>query len=218
VTTSTVEPSRTAVRVYFYRAGRLQPVARVVARGGDLAGKALEELAKGPTDTEQRELGLSTSVTGVPAGLAVANGAARIEGSLARAALAQVVYTLTQFPAINAVAVGEMRYTRSNFEEQTPIILVESPLPFERVASPLHATGSANTFEATFQYDLVDSDGKLLKTHFATATSGSGTRGSFDFTVPFGAGHEGLGKLVVYERSAKDGSRIHIVGIPIHLG
>ena len=95
---------------------------------------------------------------------------------------------------------------------------MESPLPFDHVKSPLHATGTANTFEATFQYDLRDPGGKLLKTHFVTATSGTGTRGTFDFSVPFTSPSAGTGKLVVYELSAKDGSRIHQVEIPVRMG
>jgi hypothetical protein len=102
-------------------------------------------------------------------------------------------------------------------EGAQPLILVESPLPFAHVTSPLRVTGTANTFEATFNYDLVGPDGKLLSHHFETATSGNGTRGTFDFTVPFTVSQPGQGKLVVYELSAKDGSRIHQVEIPLQL-
>jgi hypothetical protein len=51
---------------------------------------------------------------------------------------------------------------------------------------------------------------------FVTATSGSGTRGTYDFNIPFEA-PKGVGKLVVYERSAADGSRLHQVEIPLSL-
>ena len=50
-----------------------------------------------------------------------------------------------------------------------------------------------------------------------TATSGSGTRGTFDFTVPFTVEHAQSGKLVVFESSAENGSRIHVVEIPLRL-
>jgi hypothetical protein len=110
-----------------------------------------------------------------------------------------------------------MRYTRADFEDETPSILVESPLPFQKVVSPLRATGTANTFEANFEYELADPDGKIIATHFVTATSGSGTRGTFDFTVPFAIARDGLGELIVYERSAKDGTRIHLIEIPIRM-
>jgi germination protein M len=57
----------------------------------------------------------------------------------------------------------------------------------------------------------------VLSKHFVTATSGSGTRGTYDFTITFDA-PPGPGKLVVYEVSAADGSRIHQVEIPLKLG
>ena len=75
-------------------------------------------------------------------------------------------------------------------------------------------TGTANTFEATFEYDLLDPAGKVLKHDFVTATSGSGTRGTFDVRIPFEAPN-GVARLVVYERSAADGSKTNVVEIPL---
>ena len=51
------------------------------------------------------------------------------------------------------------------------------------MSSPLRVTGTANTFEATFNYELNDTDGKVVDKNFVTATSGTGTRGTFDFTT-----------------------------------
>jgi len=129
---------------------------------------------------------------------------------------AQIVYTLTQFDPTKSVVLNGKSYTRADFEDRTPAILVESPLPFQAVSAPLRVTGTANTFEATFEYELLDPAGKVLSHNFVTATSGSGTRGTFDFTIPFEAPN-GIGKLVVYESSAADGSRIHVVEIPLTL-
>ena len=122
------------------------------------------------------------------------------------------VYTLTQFPTMKSVEIAGKRYTRADFEDQTPIILVESPLPFEQVSSPLRVTGTANTFEATFQYELLDSEGNVVDKNFVTATSGTGTRGTFDFTT---GDASDAAKLVVYENSAENGSRINEVEIPL---
>src|SRR5204863_1865026 len=124
----------------------------------------------------------------------------------------------SQFDPERPVLVRGKQHTRSEFEDRTPAILVESPLPFETVRGPeLHATGTANTFEATFEYDLVGAGGKVLAHHFVTATSGSGTRGIFDFTVPFTVARAEPGKLVVFESSAENGRRIHVVEIPLRL-
>ena len=70
---------------------------------------------------------------------------------------------------------------------------------------------------ATFEYELKDPDGKTVATHFVTATSGTGMRGTFDFTVPYQVDREGLGELIVYERSAANGKRTHVSEVPIYL-
>ncbi len=202
-------------RIYFLRDGHVQPVLRMVPSDTPTIA-ALTELSKGPTAEERQALGLTNAVTGAYE-VDPAKGVVKSKGAFTRAELAQLAYTISQARGRTATIDGQS-YTRKDFEDQTPIILVESPLPFERVTSPIRAIGTANTFEATFQYDLRDPAGKLLKTHFVTATSGTGTRGTFDFSVPFMSTSTGMGRLVVYELSAKDGSRIHQVEIPVRFG
>jgi hypothetical protein len=215
-TTETTSPETTKLRVYFLLNGKVQPVARAVPQTQAVATAALEELVAGPT-TSEGELGLTSDVSAAASGIAISNGVATLDvADLTRTARAQIVYTLTQFPTVKAVEIGGTRYTRADFEDETPLILVESPLSFENVTAPIRAKGTANTFEATFQYDVVGPDGKVLDTHFVTATSGTGQRGTFDFTTK-AVDAEGDGALVVYELSAKDGSRIHEVRIPVTL-
>jgi len=217
-TTAPQPQTKTSLRAYFLKDGRVQPVARDLPQTKAVASAALDELAKGPTEIETRDLQLTSDVKDAGT-VSVSNGLATLAGVKggSLAGLAQVVYTLTQFPTVKSVEIDGKRYTRAHFEDETPIIAVESPLPFQHVTSPLRATGTANTFEATFEYELTDPDGKIVATHFVTATSGSGQRGTFDFTVPFQVDREGLGELVVYERSAKDGSRVHVNEVPIYL-
>lgn len=193
VVTETIA-KKTQVRIYFLRDGKLAPVAREVTSTGHDA--LLAELDAGPTARE-RGAGFSTPADG-------------------QSRLAAVVYAFTQFDPTGSVRVAGKSYSRADFESLTPAILVESPLPFQAVSAPLRVTGSANTFEATFEYELRDPAGKVLSRNFVTATSGSGTRGTFDFTIPFEA-PDGIGKLVAFERSAADGSRIHQVEIPLML-
>jgi immunoglobulin-like protein involved in spore germination len=191
--TVTAPTQKSAVRIYFLRDGKVAPVGRELPSSARDA--LLAALNDGPTARERA------------AGFMPAEGAART---------AALVYTLSQFAPRAAVEVDGRSYTRADFEDLTPAILVESPLPFQAVSAPLRVTGTANTFEATFAYELLDPVGKVLSDNFVTATSGSGTRGTFDFTVPFEAPN-GLGKLVVFEHSAADGSRIHQVEIPLTL-
>jgi germination protein M len=193
------DDERASVRVYLLRDGKVWPVAREVATTDDLAAAAVDALRMGPTDREAEE-GL---VSAVPASK---------DAKLSRLALAQLVYTQSQLSTADPVEVDGKRYTRADFEEQTPQILVESPLAFEDVTTPLRVTGTANTFEATFEYELRNSAGTVVDSNFVTATSGTGTRGTFDFTTK---AVDDVASLVVFERSAKDGSRVNEVEIPL---
>ncbi|HEX4746193.1 MAG TPA: Gmad2 immunoglobulin-like domain-containing protein, partial [Gaiellaceae bacterium] len=165
-------------------------------------------------DAEEAEMGLTSSFPD-EVDVSVAGDVASVEAGqeLTTEQLAQLVYSLTQ-PALGvaSVEVAGESYTRGDFEEQTPSVLVESPLPFEEVTMPITATGTANTFEANFHYELVDAAGSVLDENFVTATSGTGTRGTFEFTT---ADVEDVFALVVFEQSAEDGSRIREVRIPL---
>jgi germination protein M len=240
--TTTVDEAPTSLRVYLVRGEHVGVSTREVERTTGVAAAAVRELLEGP-DAEDRAGEL---VTAIPAGtelrsVAIADGTATVDlspefqtggGSTSMALrVAQVVYTLTQFPTVSRVAFrieGEPVETiggegvvvsppvgRADFEGQTPAILVESVGPGDEVSSPLRVTGTANTFEATLNLRIVGRSGDVLHDDFATATSGTGTRGTFDQTIEFDG--EGRATLVAYERSAEDGSEINVVGIPVEL-
>jgi hypothetical protein len=224
--TDTTAPEVTStVRVYWLRDGQVWPVARVVEGtndSGTLVAEAIEQLLRGPTDQEASELALSTAITPDVDDLEISDDAGRVSvttpSTQSEEALAQIVYTLTQFPDIRSLEVDGRTLTRADFEEQTPLILVESPLAFEEVTSPFQASGTANTFEATFQYEVVDPAGEVVAENFVTATSGTGTRGTFDFTTgDFDVSSDGEGALREFELSAEDGSRTHEAEIPLRM-
>jgi germination protein M len=152
--------------------------------------------------------------------------------------LAQVVYTLTQFSSVSKGVVFEVDgkhvtvfggegimlshpQQRADYESVTPPIFVESPAPFDTVDGTLRSSGTADVFEATFRAKLVGAgasgaSGVIAGPITVTASSGSGTRGSFTFDLsPAGSGASG--KLVVWDASAKDGSALHTVTIPLTL-
>ncbi len=220
--TTTVPAETTELRVYWLRDGKVWPALREIDQTTAIAQAALDELLAGPTAEEGAELEFTTAIPEDTEGVvaSVEDGVATVELStdLPDEPLAQVVYTLTQFVTVESVDIQGNTLTRADFEDFTPAVLVESPLSFETVASPLRVTGTANTFEATFNYELTDTDGLIVDENFVTATSGTGTRGTFDFTtaaftVPF----DGVGSLIVFELSAKDGSRINLVEIPLRM-
>lgn len=220
--TTTVQAETTKLRVYWFRDGKVWPALREIEQTDALAQAALDELLAGPTEREGADLQFTTAIPDDVEGVvsSVDDGVATVELSvdLPDEPLAQVVYTLTQFVTVESVDIQGNTLIRADFEDLTPAILVESPLPFEDVSSPLRVTGTANTFEATFSYELTDTDGLIVDESFVTATSGTGTRGTFDFTTtPYTVPFDGVGALIVFERSAQDGSRINLVEIPLRM-
>ena len=215
------------LKVYGIKNGQLWPVRRVVPFTESVERAALDALLESPTDQEFEKFGLRNYAVpsdGDLQGLEIAGEVARVESTadLREDGLGQIVFTLTQFPAIISVEVatpeGTRTYQRADFEEFMPPILVEGPLAYEEVTSPLRVTGTANTFEATFAYNLTDTDGRIVDENYVTATSGTGTRGTFEFTTkPFEVPFDGFGALIVFENSAKDGSRINLVEIPLRM-
>ena len=222
-TTTTVAHVPTmVVRVYLLRDGKVAPVAREVPQTQAVAFASLEELFAGPTGVDRAD-GLATAVpaNASPGAVTLVNGIAIVDiPTLTRAGLAQVVYTLTQFPTVRGVragrSIGDTKpLTRADFEDVTPAILVESPLPHETVTSPLHVHGTANTFEATFDVRLLDAAGRQLLQKVVTATSGSGTRGTYDVTLTF-PDSVSPHWLEAFEPSAENGQPLHKVRIPLN--
>ena len=245
-TTTSTTPSDelTQVTVYFVSGGgKVAAVHRQVPRTVGVATAAVRQLLLGPTPEEQRlDDSLTTAIpTGTRLlGISVKDGVALVDlskeyasggGTLSMSLrLAQMVYTLTQFPTIDGVnfaldgkpisvfggegLILDHPVSRSDYEELTPAIMVENPALGDDVSSPLRVTGTANVFEAVFFIDVVDADGTVLTTSRVQASSGTGTRGTFDVTVRFTTG-SGNGALVAYSLSPKDGSRINEVKVPL---
>lgn len=244
--TVTTSPSTDLVRltVYFVSSNeKLRPVHRLVPRTQGVAAAAIRELVKGPTAAEKRlDSRLSSAVPSATRllGISVKDGVALVDlskeyasggGSLSMSLrLAQVVYTLTQFPTIHSVnfALDGRRISvfggegiildhpvgREDYEELTPAILVETPTLGDRVASPLSIRGTANVFEAVFQIEVLDASGTVLAKSRVQASAGTGTRGRFAVTLRFSPSTT-EGKLVAFALSPKDGSRIDAVTIPV---
>ena len=216
--TSTVTlPAFSNARVYWLLDGKVWPVVREVQASDDATTAVMDELVAGPSPQEQEELELTTAIPAqATPEVSVENGVATVElDEELPEGRAQVVYTLTQFPTVESVEIDGEGYTRADFEEQTPSVLVESPLAFEQVATPLRAEGTANTFEANFAFTITDAEGVLLAENFVTATSGTGTRGTFEFSESFTAAPGSEITLTVFENSAEDGSRMNEVEIPL---
>jgi len=247
-TQAPVEPTATAgddvtvLSVFFLRDEQIATVHRTVPKTQQVAAAAMAELLAGPT-ADDEAVGMTTAIpegtqyigTTIDEGVATVDlsGAFESGGGSASmlARLAQVVYTLTQFPTIDFVTFeldgepvtvfgGEgvtfdRPVGRKDFEDLTPIIFVASPAVNDTVSSPLRVNGTANTFEAAFMLQILDAEGTILVEQPMMATSGTGTRGTFDTPVEFNAQPGSQITLCVFELSARDGSEVNVVEIPL---
>jgi germination protein M len=246
VTTTTLPSGTTMTVSVFYSASEKIAVAhRVVAKTQEVGKAAMKALLGGPS-ADEKMAGMTTCI---PAGttflgLEIKDTIATVNlskefasggGSLSMATrLAQVVYTLTQFPTVSKVdfqldgepvsvfggegIILDHPVGRADYEELTPAIFVESPAPGDTVRDPLRIWGTANVFEATFRVKLLDEGGRVIVAPTTVrATSGTGTRGTFDVTVPYPADGAENGTLVVFSASPKDGSPINVSEIPLRL-
>jgi spore germination protein GerM len=243
--TATTAGEEIVLSVFFVRDEHIATAHRSVPRTQQVAAAAMEELLAGPT-AEEEALGMVTSIpegveylgTTIDQGVATVDLSGEFEsggGTFSMAMrLGQVVYTLTQFPTVDFVTfkldgepveifsgegiVLDRPVGRRDFEDLTPIIFVASPAVNDVVSSPMRVHGTANTFEAAFMLQIRDADGNIIVDQPMMATSGTGTRGTFDVNVEFDAAPGSQITLRVFEHSAKDGSEVNVVEIPLTVG
>jgi germination protein M len=243
-TETETEPSGTQTyRIWLTRGEHLFVVSREGPEAEGVGAEAVKLLLEGPT-AEESAAGVGTVI---PAGtrflsLDIEDGTATVDlsseyesggGSASMfARLAQVVYTLTEFPTVERVSfmldgepvdvfsgegiVLEKPVTRADYEEWLPAISVESPAIGDTVSSPVEVSGTANVFEANVTAKLLDANGKELVSRFTTATCGTGCRGDFTVELPYQSAVEQQGTLVVHDDDADgDGKPSHEVRIPV---
>ncbi|MDT9684028.1 Gmad2 immunoglobulin-like domain-containing protein [Streptomyces sp. TRM76323] len=241
--TSSATGKQVRVAVYFLHGGRVSPASRSVTAPATAAG-ALRALLSGPNGFERRHDRTTAIPAGTELrSLAVRDGVATVDLTgryddggdtpALRTRLAQVVFTATRFPAVKSVRFaldgkpvsrfgGEgvdltRPVGRADFEDLTPAVLVESPMIGDTVRSPVRVWGTANTFEAGFGLRLTDAAGRTAAKVHGMASSGNGTRGTFDLTVRFQATREGAGTLTASWDSPEDGRLVDSATVPVTL-
>lgn len=235
----------TTVRAYFILGSftgdfGLVPVLREVPRTQAVGAAAMAALLAGPNE---REMAASPAMyTDVPEGtrflgLTIAAGVATVDlsrefeagggANTVAGRIAQVVYTLSQFPTLQAVRIRfdgappsagfDGSYTRLDYTAFLPPIWVDRPAWGGVLDNPGRIAGLANVFEAQFRVEILDAAGTSLVDQAASASCGTGCWGTFDVTLPYAVATAQQGRLRVYDRSAKDGSREHVVEYPVQL-
>ena len=240
----------TIVRVYFFLGGELGseglvPLLREVPETRAVATAAMHALLAGPTLEEGGQRVITSAVPegsrllglSIEDGVATVNLSSEFEsggGSMSIfVRLAQVVYTLTQFPTVDSVLfeiegrpvtvfssegiVLDGPVDRDSYVDLLPAIFVDRPAFGAAIGNPARVTGSANTFEASFLITLLDGDRNPILETPAMATCGTGCRGTFDVTLPYRVPEAGWGTLRVWEASARDGSPQFVREYPVWL-
>jgi spore germination protein GerM len=233
----------TDVTLYFLAPGggtpaRADPfliaVERELVSTPQIARATVEALIDGPTADDDALIdGLSSAVPAetLLLGITIDDGVATVDlsrefesggGSLSMfARLAQVVYSVTQFPTVDAVQfnlegdpvtvfsgegiVLDGPVARDDYLDLLPTVFIDSPAAGAEVELPLRLTGRAAVFEATFQYRVTAADGTVLVEDFAMSDNGMGW-GDIDVTLDVEVGEPTDAMLTVWEYSAQDGS------------
>src|ERR1041385_655018 len=238
-------PSQTVtVEVWFTKGETLFESKRTQSFTVAVGRAALTALLAGPS-AEEKAAGLASSV---PAGtqllgLSIADGVATVDlsggfdsggGSLSeRMRLAQVVYTISQFPTVQGVdfrrdgqpvtafsgegIVLDHPQTRTDYQDLLPAIVVDSPVIGASVSSPVTISGTATVFEAVVSYRILDENGKVVAQGTTMASCGTGCRGDFAVHVSYAVAHDQQGTIELFEASAKDGSPTNVVDVPVTL-
>ncbi|HXG25472.1 MAG TPA: Gmad2 immunoglobulin-like domain-containing protein [Candidatus Binatia bacterium] len=245
------DPGTMTLRVYFFlgsftdNAG-LVPVLRELPRTPAVGAAAMQALLRGPNEAElgarpamyttipvdTRFLGLRIedriAIVNLSREFEQGGGTASVLGRLA-----QVVYTLTQFPTVDGVrfeldgepvtvfsgqgVVLDEPVGRNDYTDQLPAIFVDRPAWGAVLANPARIVGLADVFEATFRARILDAAGRVLAEGNVMASCGTGCWGTFDETIPYNVTAGGRGTLQVYSLSAADGSQQNLTEYPVWL-
>lgn len=238
--------SATSVKIYLFMDGTLVPVRREVDATRAVGRAALNALFEGPTaDESAASPALTTSIPDgtILLGLDIADGLATVDlsrefesggGSASMfGRLAQVVYTLTQFPTVKQVAfqldgepvtsfsgegiVLDEPSDREDYEAFLPSVFVERPTWGATLGNPVRVSGIANVFEAVFFVEVRDAEGATLAEERVMASCGTGCWGTFDATIPYDVSSRQDGSVVTYNLSAKDGGVEDLRSYPVTL-
>ena len=244
---ATVTPGRGPARgiglqAWFSRNGKLFVTERTVPATATVGRAALDGLLTGPSAAEYAA-GLRSQIPAVTTlrGVRISAGTATVDlsSSFGSAAsppamplrIAQVVYTLTQFPAVTGVrfevngqgvtVIGGVPVqgpqTRAMYSGYLPAITVQSPVIGEQVTSPVTISGTADVFEAVVSARILDPAGTEIARTFTTASCGTGCRGDYLVTVSYPVPRTEPGTIEVFESSARNGLPVNVQLIPVTL-
>jgi hypothetical protein len=233
--------------VYLFRNGELAPVHRVEVLGENSIFEAtLDDLLKPPRDgetaagytselrpettrTDKVDLDPQTDTATVSLSRQFRSSDAEVQARR----MAQIVFTLTQFPAIKQVAFTldgdaipalsgggrqlDRAATRDDYPTLTPKILVESPAAWSEVTTPIELRGNAEVTAGSYFYRLVDRDGQVLAEGELALRGRGEQRRTFSASIEYLLDVAGRGALVVFERLPDQTRERNTFAIPLDL-
>lgn len=243
----TVTPPQSAagqvsLQAWFTRQGKLFGTQRGVPATASVGRTALDQLLAGPSAAESAA-GLRSLI---PAGtqllgLTISSGTATVDlsSSFTSAAspstmplrIAQVVYTLAQFPSVTGVrfkmdgqgvtVLGgvpvQSPQTTAMYDGYLPAITVQNPVIGAQLSSPVTVSGTADVFEAVVSVRILDSAGNQIARTFSTASCGTGCRGGYSIPVSYTVTRAEPGTIEVFESSPENGQPVNVQLIPVTL-
>jgi hypothetical protein len=190
-----------------------------------VVGAAVSGLLAGPTKADaaagvRSAVPPGTQLLGISlhGGVATVDLTSEFEGGGAageRLSLAQLVYSVTQFPTVHAVRLhldgqpvtaladglvlpDPINRTSMGFAGLVSPITVTNLRPGAAVRAPFTVSGIADVFEAALSYRLLDATGHELSAGASAASCGTGCAGRFSFSIPeLGVSSDQTGTLVI---------------------
>jgi len=230
------------LQTWFTRQGKLFVTERTVPATVSVGRAALDRMLAGPSAAEYAA-GVRSQIPGgtqllglrITAGTATADFTSSFTSAASPSTMplriAQVVYTLAQFPSVTGVrfeingqgvtVIGGVPVqdpqTPAMYDGYLPAIIVRNPLIGEQVTGPVTVSGTADVFEAVVSVRILDSAGGEIARTFTTASCGTGCRGDYSVAVSYTVPKEEAGTIEVFESSAKDGQPVNVQLIPVTL-
>ena len=237
VTTSTVPPV-VQETLFFTRGTSLGVAHRTVTSPSDPRYIAVQAILAGPSGTESGA-GLSTAMPAGTAlrGLDVKSGVAVVSlsqqfalpGPSAElsARLAQIVYTLTNFPNVSKVTIqiGKIQLVsfagvdltnpvgRAQVTAALPPVLLVSPAVGDSERGSLVVSGLTSV-AGIYELSLADSQGHLLTAVTNTAVSG----GAFTQTIPLKVASSQIGTLSLFAKPTSAAVPAQAISFPLAIG
>lgn len=98
-----------------------------------------------------------------------------------------------------------------------PSIVVAAPAAGDRVSNPVAVSGMARVFEATVSLSLKGADGSAIADGTVQSEEAAPVLSPFSGTLPFTVTANTPACLWVFEASARDGSPVNVVQVPVTL-